>query len=86
MCQILDKELQPTDSYINLISYVEDRPGHDKRYALDIKKIRNNLGWQPKYSYNDALKSTVEWYLNNKKFLKSISKKNYDKRLGLNIW
>ena len=86
MCQILDKELQPTDSYINLISYVEDRPGHDKRYALDIKKIRNNLGWQPKYSYKDALKSTVEWYLSNKKWCEQkLIHANYNcERLGLN--
>ena len=86
VCQILDKKLQPTDSYINLISYVEDRPGHDKRYALDIKKIRNNLGWEPKYNYKDALKNTVNWYLSNKKWCEQkLIHANYNcQRLGLN--
>ena len=67
------------------IKYVKDRPGHDFRYALDNKKIYKFLKWKSKIKLNDGLKNTIVWYLNNKKFLKSISKKNYDKRLGLKV-
>ena len=86
VCQILDKELKINNSYINLISYVEDRPGHDKRYALDINKIRNELGWEPKFNYKDALKNTVNWYLRNKKWCEQkLNQANYNcERLGLN--
>ena len=65
------------------IKYVKDRPGHDFRYALDSKKIRKKLKWKPKISLNDGLRSTLEWYLNNITFFSSVSKKLYDKRLGL---
>ncbi len=66
------------------IKYVIDRPGHDVRYALDSKKIRNELKWKSKINLNKGLKSTFDWYLNNQIFFKSVSKKLYDKRLGLN--
>ena len=48
-----------------LISFVEDRPGHDVRYSLDSSKIRTELGWKPKFSFEESLKSTVQWYLDN---------------------
>ncbi len=65
------------------IKYVKDRPGHDFRYALDSKKIRKKLKWKPKINLNEGLKNTFIWYLNNMIFFKSVSKKLYDKRLGL---
>lgn len=49
----------------NLIKYVEDRKGHDLRYAIDSEKIRNELGWTPKTNFKDGIKDTVKWYLNN---------------------
>ena len=52
------------NSSIDLISYVDDRPGHDYRYAIDISKIKNELGWQPKTNINVGLKNTLNWYLN----------------------
>tara|TARA_B100000963_G_scaffold283095_1_gene251761 strand:- start:826 stop:1851 length:1026 start_codon:yes stop_codon:yes gene_type:complete len=67
------------------IKFVKDRPGHDLRYALNNKKIFKDLKWRPKINFEDGLKYTINWYLNNKKFLKNISKKNYEKRLGLKI-
>ena len=67
------------------IVFVKDRPGHDFRYALNSKKILNKLKWKSKISFDKGLKETIHWYLNNKKFLNNISKKNYEKRLGLNI-
>ena len=65
------------------IKYVKDRPGHDFRYALDSKKIRKKLKWKPKINLNEGLKNTFIWYLDNMIFFKSVSKKLYDKRLGL---
>ncbi len=67
------------------IKFVKDRPGHDFRYALDNKKIFKFLRWKPKIKLNEGLKKTIIWYFNNEKFLKSISKKTYNKRLGLKI-
>ena len=67
------------------IVFVKDRPGHDFRYALNSKKIKRQLKWKIKIKLDEGLLSTIEWYLDNQKFLKSISKKNYDKRLGLNL-
>jgi dTDP-glucose 4,6-dehydratase len=67
------------------IKFVKDRPGHDFRYALDNKKIFQQLKWKPKIKFNDGLKNTIIWYLDNKKFLNNISKKRYEKRLGLKI-
>ena len=57
-------------NYHNLIEFVEDRPGHDKRYAIDSSKIRRELGWFAKETFESGLKKTVEWYLKNLNFLK----------------
>ena len=67
------------------IKYVKDRPGHDFRYALNSNKILKKLNWKPKIKFEKGLKQTIIWYLNNKKFLKNISEKNYERRLGLKI-
>ncbi len=65
------------------IKFVQDRPGHDLRYALNNKKIFKELRWKPKIRFDIGLKETINWYLNNKKFLNSIAKRKYQKRLGL---
>ncbi len=67
------------------IKFVKDRPGHDFRYALKNNKIKKELKWKAKIDFANGLKKTIEWYLNNKPFLNKISKKNYEKRLGLNL-
>jgi dTDP-glucose 4,6-dehydratase len=67
------------------IKFVKDRPGHDFRYALNSNKILKKLNWKPKIKFEKGLKETISWYLENKGFLKSISKKSYEKRLGLKI-
>jgi len=67
------------------IKFVKDRPGHDFRYALDNKKIYKHLKWKPKINFNKGLQQTIMWYLNNENFLKKISKKDYEKRLGLKL-
>jgi dTDP-glucose 4,6-dehydratase len=67
------------------IKFVKDRPGHDFRYALNNKKINKKLKWKSKIQFEKGLQDTISWYLNNKIFLKNISKESYEKRLGLNI-
>lgn len=61
----------------SLIKYVKDRPGHDRRYAIDCSKIRKELGWQPCYSFEDALKETVNWYVENKAWWERIRSGKY---------
>jgi dTDP-glucose 4,6-dehydratase len=65
------------------IIFVKDRPGHDIRYALNNKKIKEKLGWSPKIPLEKGLSQTFNWYLSNQKFFKSVSKKLYVNRLGL---
>ncbi len=67
------------------VKFVKDRPGHDKRYAINSGKIKKELKWKHKISLIDGLNKTFSWYLNNKKFFKQISKKNINKRFGLKI-
>nr|AIF18244.1 dTDP-glucose 4,6-dehydratase (rfbB, rffG) [uncultured marine thaumarchaeote KM3_82_C03] len=62
---IVEKILNLMGKPNNLIEYVGDRPGHDKRYSIDSSKIQNEIGWKPKYDFEQALKDTVEWYLQN---------------------
>ena len=64
------------------ITFVKDRPGHDQRYALNSNKIKKKLKWSPKISFNKGIKFTFEWYMNNKSYYKSLSKKDIIKRLG----
>lgn len=66
------RELNKTES---LITFVEDRPGHDLRYAVDYTKISKELGWQPSVSFSQGIKTTVKWYLDNQSWWQSISKK-----------
>ena len=51
-----------------MIEYVNDRPGHDKRYSINSSKIESEVGWKPKYNFDDALQKTVQWYIDNKKW------------------
>ncbi len=67
------------------INYVKDRPGHDFRYALNSLKIKKQIGWKSKISLIKGLHMTIDWYLNNKNFINSISKKLYVNRLGLKL-
>jgi dTDP-glucose 4,6-dehydratase len=67
VCAILDERLpdSPHAPHANLIRFVEDRPGHDRRYALDASRVRHELGWRPTHSLESGLRATVEWYLEN---------------------
>lgn len=77
LCAILDKKLaRKTPSYNN-IRFIEDRPGHDRRYSLDITKIKNELGWTPKGSFKEKLEKTIEWYLENERWLTHVQTGEY---------
>ena len=69
ICEILEqlrsKKPNGVNRYSDLIQCIEDRPGHDFRYAVDIKKIQNELGWQPQQEFESGLRKTVQWYLDN---------------------
>ena len=64
------------------INFVKDRPGHDIRYALNSNKIKNKLNWMPNTSFEKGILLTFEWYKNNKKYYKNLSKKDILQRLG----
>lgn len=62
-----------------LVKYVKDRPGHDRRYAIDNTKITTKLGWQPKYTFEQGINETIEWYLNNTEWIENIISGDYKK-------
>lgn len=61
----------------NLIKHIKDRPGHDRRYAMDSTKIRMELGWKPRYTFEEGIKKTIKWYLDNIKWIEDIMSGNY---------
>ena len=70
--------------YKNLIEFVEYRPGHDYRYAIDSTKIKNELKWEPMYTFEKGIKKTIQWYLANESWWRKIQNENYNQeRLGL---
>jgi len=81
VCALLE-ELAPNkpqgvESYIDLISYVKDRPGHDLRYAIDASKIQQELNWTPQEVFETGLRKTVQWYLDNQEWVKNIESGEY---------
>jgi len=88
ICNILD-EIKPIKSkkiskYSDLITFVQDRAGHDKRYAIDSSKIQSELFWKPLYNFENGLRKTINWYLNNIEWCSSIERKiNARERIGL---
>ena len=68
--------------YKDLITYVKDRPGHDVRYAIDATKIKEELNWVPKESFETGLRKTVEWYLNNKEWVEHVQSGEYQSWLN----
>jgi dTDP-glucose 4,6-dehydratase len=85
ICADLDEmvEDRKVGSYKSLITFVQDRPGHDKRYAIDSSKIQKELGWKPEESFNSGLRKTVRWYLDNLDWCERVMKDKYQlERLG----
>jgi len=79
VCDLLD-ELRPRDdgnSYREQITYVTDRPGHDRRYAIDARKIERELGWKPAETFETGIRKTVQWYLDNQSWVNNVLSGNY---------
>ncbi len=86
LCEILDELIpdSPNAPHSKLISYVTDRPGHDRRYAIDFTKLQNELGWQPQEDIESGLRQTVQWYLANPQWCQQVTENKYDRqRLGV---
>ena len=87
ICGILD-EIRPRQDghkYEEQIRFVKDRPGHDLRYAIDADRIANELGWKPSQTFQEGMRLTVQWYLDNEWWWKPLREQRYSgQRLGNN--
>jgi len=78
LCQQMDEKLgRDKGTSEKLITFVKDRPGHDLRYAIDASKINEELGWEPSVTFEQGLAKTIDWYLDNEKWLKNVTSGNY---------
>ncbi len=77
LCDLVDDALGREKNSKRLIKFVQDRLGHDMRYAIDASKIKNELGWSPKYVFEDGIRETVAWYLENKAWLENVTSGAY---------
>jgi len=87
LCRLMDEKLgNAPGTSDSLITYVRDRPGHDRRYAIDASKINQELGWKPSVTFEEGLSLTIDWYLSNGDWLKSVTSGEYqgyyDKQYG----
>jgi len=83
LCRVLG-ELKPGRDYEAQVSFVKDRPGHDRRYAIDAAKIRGELGWSPQETFASGLSRTVAWYLDNEAWLAAVTSREYQQWITLN--
>ncbi|MBB1428311.1 dTDP-glucose 4,6-dehydratase [Shewanella sp. SG44-2] len=85
ICSILDTLMPKDTPYAEQITYVTDRPGHDRRYAIDASKMSNELNWQPEETFETGLRKTIEWYLANQTWCQHVQDGSYQReRLGIN--
>lgn len=78
LCKLMDQKLgREVGSAEHLITFIKDRPGHDKRYAIDASKINKELGWKPSVTFEEGLGETIDWYLNNESWLKNVTSGRY---------
>ena len=79
ICQFMDAELgnSTEQSCLKLIRHIQDRPGHDRRYAIDASKIHNQLGWQPRHQIREGLEKTMRWYLDNQDWVEQVTSGAY---------
>ena len=85
LCDALDRKRPRADgkSYREQIGYVADRPGHDRRYAIDASRIRDELGWEPAETFETGMAKTVDWYLANEDWWRPLIAKNAAVRRGV---
>jgi len=80
LCEIMDRKLnRAPGTSAQLITYVKDRAGHDLRYAIDATKIREELGWEPSIKFDEGFELTIDWYLENQKWLEDVTSGSYQK-------
>ncbi len=80
LCSIMDRKLDRTQGESEqLITYIKDRPGHDRRYAIDATKINKELGWYPSVTFEEGLEKTIDWYLTNSEWLEHVTSGDYRK-------
>ncbi len=80
LCDIMDEKLnRPQGTARELITFVRDRPGHDRRYAIDASKLRDNLGWTPSVKFEEGFRMTIDWYLNNKTWVDNVTSGEYQR-------
>ncbi|MGB1019244.1 MAG: GDP-mannose 4,6-dehydratase, partial [Chitinophagales bacterium] len=80
LCEQMDLKLgREKGSSEKLITYVKDRPGHDKRYAIDATKLERELGWRPSVTFEQGLAKTIDWYLANEEWMNNITSGDYEK-------
>ena len=78
LCTQMDQKLgRATGTSAQLITYIKDRPGHDRRYAIDATKIKNELGWEPSVTFEEGLSITIDWYLENGNWLNNVTSGQY---------
>ncbi len=80
ICDILDEKVAPLESgevRRSLIKFVKDRAGHDRRYAIDASKLKNELGWEPSVDFNDGIRMTIDWYLDNTEWISAVIDGSY---------
>lgn len=82
ICAVLS-ELRPGPDYLSLIQFVKDRPGHDRRYAVDISKIKSEIDWAPRESFSTGLRKTIRWYLDNPEWVESVMNGQYKEWINL---
>lgn len=86
ICREIEKVLPPKNNknlkgkkYVDLITFVKDRPGHDRRYAINCDKIKKELGWKQNYNFDEGIRKTIKWYIENKKWIENIKTGDYRK-------
>ena len=83
ICEALDKDRPQHEPHQNLKIFVKDRPGHDRRYAIDFSKIQNELGWELRFSFEEGMAQTVDWYLTHSEWCDNVTSGKYQReRLG----
>jgi dTDP-glucose 4,6-dehydratase len=84
ICRLLDERFAAGAPHARLVIHVADRPGHDRRYAIDSAKIKRELGWQPATSFEQGIAKTVQWYLDNDAWVRAVSSREHQEWLAQN--
>jgi dTDP-glucose 4,6-dehydratase len=84
LCDLLDELKPSSQSYRAQIKFVTDRPGHDRRYAIDARKIERALGWKPAETFESGMRKTVQWYLDHQEWVSKVQSGEYQQWMTKN--